>query len=340
MLNYLGYSLFEPTFGFLSDRMGRKKIVAAALALQTFVIIMFTLFKDVRWFYLVSFLNAVCGAGYTAPSRALVADITPKGKRGENYGAFLAVQSLGRVFGPFIGGYLAYNYNYYFAFYTSSTVMLFTTIVTMLYFPEDKVLPEDTSKTIKPSPRSILTTRTIIFIASRALPFFVMFYTTILTIVLRESPKFQATEEILGLMVASISLVGVIINYISGLILDRIGSVKLIIIGFVLDAIAYLGYIFAENLTQMWLIRLLIGAINPFYNVGMMVALMELVSGENYGFAMGLYGLSEDIGGMVGSPVLGIVYENFGFVNTTYFMMFLCFFAASMVWINMRGHKK
>ena len=88
------------------------------------------------------------------------------------------------------------------------------------------------------------------------------------------------------------------------LILDRIGSVKLTVLGFALNSVGYYGYLMADNLTQMWFIRLLTSAITPFYDVGMIVAIMELVSSENYDFAMCLYGLSEDIGELLDHPCL------------------------------------
>jgi MFS family permease len=340
MLSYLGYAFFEPTLGTLSDRIGRKRIVVPALAADSLVIFLYTLFQDVRWFYLVAFLHAASAAGYTAPWRALVADITPRESRGRHYGAFLTVQSLGRVMGPYIGGYLAYNYGYLSAFYVSSSIMLASTAIVTMVYPKVEAPKEYASEAIKPNPRSILTTRTMIFIASRALPFFFMFYSTILTIVLKEDLRFNATTETLGLMTTTISIASLLAQYLSGLILDKIGSVNLIVIGFALDGVGYFGYLAAGNLAQMWLVRLIISAISPFYNTGMMVAMMELVSRENYGFAMGLYGLSEDIGGIIGSPVLGKVYDQYGFGTSTYFMVFLCFLSASVVWINMRRHRK
>lgn len=340
MLNSLGYAFFEPTLGTLSDRIGRKKIVVASLALDSLVIFLYTIFQNVQWFYLVAFLHAACAAGYTAPWRALVADITPIENRGRNYGAFLSVQSLGRVTGPFIGGYLAYNYNYLSAFYVSSTIMVASTIIVTIIYPKVETTKKNTSAPIKPNPRSILNIRTSIFIASRALPFFMMFYNTILTITLKENPKFNATTETLGLMSTTISIASLAAQYVSGLILDRIGTVNIIVTGFALDGIGYFGYLMANDLAQMWLIRLIIGTISPLYNTGMMVAMMELVSRENYGFAMGLYGLSEDIGGIIGSPLLGTIYDRYGFPISTYFMVLLCLLSATVVWINMRGHKK
>jgi sugar phosphate permease len=90
----------------------------------------------------------------------------------------------------------------------------------------------------------------------------------------------------------------------------------------------------------MWLVRLVMASISPFYTIGMMVIMMELVSRENYGFAMGLYGLSEDLGGIVGSLVLGAMYDQYGFATCTYFMSFVCLVAVFMVWVNMHNHKK
>lgn len=218
--------------------------------------------------------------------------------------------------------------------------MVASTIIVTIIYPKVETTKKNTSAPIKPNPRSILNIRTSIFIASRALPFFMMFYNTILTITLKENPKFNATTETLGLMSTTISIASLAAQYVSGLILDRIGTVNIIVTGFALDGIGYFGYLMANDLAQMWLIRLIIGTISPLYNTGMMVAMMELVSRENYGFAMGLYGLSEDIGGIIGSPLLGTIYDRYGFPISTYFMVILCLLSATVVWINMRGHKK
>lgn len=340
LLNSLGYAFFEPTLGTLSDRLGRKRIVVASLGLDSLVIFLYTIQQNVQWFYLVAFLHAACAAGHTAPWRALVADITPMENRGRNYGAFLSVQSLGRVTGPFIGGYLAYNFNYVSAFYVSSAIMAASTIIVTIAYPQVGGPRKMTPTPAKPDPRSVLNTQTAIFIASRALPFFMMFYNTILTIALKEDPRFNATTETLGLMSTTVSIASLAAQYVSGLILDKIGTANIIVTGFALDGIGYLGYLVANDLPQMWLTRLTIGTISPFYNTGMMVAMMELVPRENYGFAMGLYGLSEDIGGIIGSPLLGTIYDRYGFKASTYLMTLLCLFSASVTYANMRSHKK
>ena len=106
-----------------------------------------------------------------------------------------------------------------------------------------------------------------------------------------------------------------------------------------MEGFGYFGYVLASSLPEIWAVRLLIGAISPMYNVGMMVAMMELAPSQSYGLMMGLYGLSEDIGGMVGSPTLGWVYASYGFEATTYFMSLICFFAAGIIGLNMRGHE-
>ncbi len=339
MFRYLGLSIFEPILGVLSDRIGRKRIIAVSIAAETLVIMSFTFFRDIRWLCVVSFAQAVCTAGYVAPSRALVADITPKAKRGRGYGAFLTIQNLFRMPGPFIGGYLAYNYNYQVAFYASAGFMFVATIIVLRFFPKNKVTGNSIKKAVMPNPGSLLKPKTLVFIASRALPFFFIFYSqTILTIVLKESPKFNATEETLGLMATTVSGVTVLVQYLAGLILDKIGSSKLIIIGFILDGIGYFGYLAADNLVQMWIIRLVIGTFTTFYNVGMMVKLMDFASEENYGSAMGLYGLSEDIGALLGSSILGLMYDQMGFAACTYFMVFVCFVAVLLMRVTMNGH--
>jgi DHA1 family tetracycline resistance protein-like MFS transporter len=338
-MSFVGYALFEPTLGFLSDRIGRRRIIFVATFLQALVILAFTINRNVSWFYLVSFLNSACSAGIMTPTRALIADITPKDRRGRSYGAFLTMQSVGRVFGPAVGGYIVYGFGYNYAFYVSAVLMMGSAVSVPFFYPEDddaNHLEKDFSLS---GLRTLLTRRTMIFIASRALPFFFMFYATILTVMLKESPQFEATEATLGLMTTSISIVSVGAQYMAGHFLDRIGSVNLIVLGFILDGFGYFGYVLASSLPEIWAVRLLIGAISPMYNVGMMVAMMELAPSQSYGLMMGLYGLSEDIGGMVGSPTLGWVYASYGFEATTYFMSFICFFAAGIIGLNMRGHE-
>ncbi len=101
--------LSTPFLGQLSDRYGRKKILAFCLAGTSFGYAMFAIgiiTKNIPLLFISRAFDGITG-GNLSVAQAAVADVTTPEKRTRNFGLIGAMFGLGFVLGPYIGGKLA-----------------------------------------------------------------------------------------------------------------------------------------------------------------------------------------------------------------------------------------
>jgi MFS family permease len=102
----LGQMFGEPLLGRLSDRIGRKPVLAASLLSNVAAYIALALAPDI-WTATLVRLLAGFGAGNISTTQGYVADVTPPEKRAGRMGLIGAAFSFGFLGGPAVGGLLA-----------------------------------------------------------------------------------------------------------------------------------------------------------------------------------------------------------------------------------------
>ena len=125
MFGAIGFAVFEPTLGFLSDKINRKKFLIFGMLGVSIITFLYTLGSTVWHFYLLSFFMSAVMAGVTVSTRALIATVLPSSKKGRSYGLYMAIASIGGIIAPIIGGYLAGAINYYVPFYLGALIIFF-----------------------------------------------------------------------------------------------------------------------------------------------------------------------------------------------------------------------
>jgi len=101
--------LSAPILGELSDRYGRRRVLAACLGGTAFGYVVFAigvLTKNLPLLFASRILDGITG-GNIAVANAAVADVTKPEERAKAFGLIGAAFGLGFVLGPFIGGKLA-----------------------------------------------------------------------------------------------------------------------------------------------------------------------------------------------------------------------------------------
>ena len=105
-----GYSamqfVFTPIWGRLSDRLGRRPLLLASIAMTAVAFLGYALAPDFGWL-LASRLFAGLATANIAIAQAYIADVTPPEGRARGMGIIGAAFGLGFVLGPAIGGLLS-----------------------------------------------------------------------------------------------------------------------------------------------------------------------------------------------------------------------------------------
>jgi len=98
--------IFNPIFGSLSDKYGRRKIILITLLLNASGYIIFA-FTHSFLMLLISRVVAGIGGSSIGVAQAYIADVTTKENRSKGMGLIGVAFGLGFVFGPIIGGLLS-----------------------------------------------------------------------------------------------------------------------------------------------------------------------------------------------------------------------------------------
>jgi MFS transporter, DHA1 family, tetracycline resistance protein len=121
-----------PILGQLSDRFGRKKILALSIFGTVISYLLFAIAitnKNIPLMFIARFTAGLLG-GNIAISQAVIADISSPESRPRNFGLIGAAFGLGFIFGPFIGGKLS-DPNIV-SWFTAATPFYFISILSLI----------------------------------------------------------------------------------------------------------------------------------------------------------------------------------------------------------------
>jgi DHA1 family tetracycline resistance protein-like MFS transporter len=126
--------LFNPIFGKLSDKFGRRPIILISLFMTS---VSYVIFSYSTTFALLLFSRILAGLGGSniGVAQAYIADITPKEERSKGMGLIGAAFGLGFLFGPLIGGFLS-KYSYMVAGFGAAGFSALALIFALFFLPE------------------------------------------------------------------------------------------------------------------------------------------------------------------------------------------------------------
>lgn len=138
------YSLFQlisgPILGRLSDRYGRKKLLALSQIGSAIGYLILALSNNLPLLFLARIIDGITG-GNISIAQAFIADVTTKENRAKGMGIIGAAFGLGFIFGPAIGGFLA-KFDYSYPAYFAMGVSLITVVLTLFTLPESVPVKE------------------------------------------------------------------------------------------------------------------------------------------------------------------------------------------------------
>jgi DHA1 family tetracycline resistance protein-like MFS transporter len=139
----IGQFFATPILGQLSDKFGRKNILAISLAGTCISYIIFAIgiyTRNIPLLFISRFFDGLTG-GNIAVAQAAIADITTPQNRAKNFGLMGAAFGIGFIVGPFLGGKLSDPH--FVSWFNATTPFIFAAILSLLniisvllFFPE------------------------------------------------------------------------------------------------------------------------------------------------------------------------------------------------------------
>jgi MFS family permease len=246
-------SVFKIVSGFLSDAFRKNKPIVFLGYFLSFVgrpLLALTTSGGVV--LLLRFIDGIGKGMKDSPKDALIADSTKKESRGKGFGIVRALDTLGSVVGPLILFMLLFllsnnQLKYHYIFFISAIPLFITFAILVFLVKEVPYVKKDTQKTLSFSlPKQFYYFLTIVVLFSFG-------NSSDVFLILR--------AQNVGITLLAIPLVYALFNFIYasasiplGSLSDKIGREKVILLGWISYAIAYLGFGLVNHSYQIWLL--------------------------------------------------------------------------------------
>jgi DHA1 family multidrug resistance protein-like MFS transporter len=126
------YGLAPAPLGRLSDRIGRRRVMASGLAAAGVVAAIFPSLPNILLLGVLWTLEAVCVSAAVPAEGALVADLTGGARRGAAYGLYSFAVGTGATLGPILGGWVYDHIGHPAPFYTNAILLPLSALLVVL----------------------------------------------------------------------------------------------------------------------------------------------------------------------------------------------------------------
>jgi len=316
------YSLFQfiamPFFGHISDRFGRRPVLALSMAGHAASWVLLA-FSD-SWQML---LIARCLGGITSANLptayAYVTDTTPAQDRTKALGRISGSFALGFVVGPMIGGLLAgsgdvMNANLERPALAAAFLSLLSFLGILLFLPESHPVKADGSR--GPARPSFLKGLAQVGQRPVIVAIVILCLMVITCVAIREAIMSIWAYERLALNAREIGIVlavsgmtiGIVQFFLMGPLAKRFGEVRLAYAAIFLFAAGWIGLILSANLWHVAAATIASGAATAFFQTNMQSLLSQQAGASERGMIMGVYQSSSSIARFIGQASSGSIY--------------------------------
>lgn len=305
-VTFLASALIAPYWGSLADKYGRRPmLIRSGYSLAVLYLVTFFV-HDPYVFLLVRVCQGLL-AGYVPASIALVATNTPEEKSGYALGVMATASASGGIIGPLVGGVVSHLTSNREAFLFSAAVVFISALIASFFVKEDKFnrsakrssIREDLSQAVHN--RTFITLLLLVGLSS----FSVMILEPLLTIYMTQLGGEQSDASLqAGIVFSAVGIATLIAAPQWGKIGQRIGFIKVLVIGLAGGGIGNLLQYFVGHYTEFGALRFVYGLFFAGVYPALNAMIVRVTEPEFRGRAFSLSQSSTQLATMLG-PVLG-----------------------------------
>lgn len=293
-------ALFRIFSGWLSDKVGKRKFLAVSGYGLSTVVKPFMYIATVWGAVLaIRFFDRVGKGLRTSPRDALIADSISKSERGKSFGFHRAMDSFGAVVGLGIAAAIIYStegaalelsFDTYRWLVIGGTIpaVLGVLVLFALVREEKRKTPDGKSSPGAPGLKlaNSFDRRFKLFLGTTAL--FTLGNSSSFFVILR-AQNLGSSVFYVTLMLVLFNIIYALVSFPAGVLSDKIGRKRIIVLGWLVHAAVYLGFAAATDISHIWILFAVWGVyMGMFEGVGR-AFVADLVPVNRRGTAYGLY---------------------------------------------------
>ena len=311
----IGYAVFCPIWGMLSDRFGIKPMLLRGTFVSAIFFPMMGYVSHPGTLVALRFITAAC-AGTTAASHIMIARTTPNNRQGFAQGVLNSAYWSGSVLGNVIGGLLIHYFNYRYAFwfcgilyFLAGFAILFTRDNGELMTNRAAMHPHHRYHPFGPLPAfssAVLMLFALFFVNAIArttdIPYFAL---RIESFTSKEAAPYWT-----GIISGIVCIGAVLSGVIGGYLIDRIAPLKVLRPAVVITAVTLALQGFTSSLVFFTITRTLqyfvMGAINPLLQKLLSAVTPARKRGASFGFSSTAASAGSAVSAMLGGAVFSL----------------------------------
>lgn len=313
-VTYLVSAIVSPIWGKMADRYGRKPMILRASLGMALIIGAMGLVTNIWELFILRFIQGIF-SGYVSNANALIATETPKEKSGMALGTLMAGLTGGNLLGPLLGGFLASTFSYRITFIITGILLLLVFIFSLLFVHERDFKPVAKKKLasakgvikVLKDPQMIfgmLLTTLIIQATNNSI-------TPIISLYVRELMHHSGDVTLVSGIVAAVPGIATMLAAPKlGQLGDRIGTERILTIGFILAICFFIPTAFITNVWELGILRFLIGISDAAMIPQVQTLLAKNTPIEVTGRIFSWNQSFQNLGNVIG-PLLGAVVSGF-----------------------------
>ncbi|MFQ6014498.1 MAG: MFS transporter [Anaerolineae bacterium] len=304
-------SLLKVFSGWFSDRIGRRKeLVLAGYGLSNVVKPMLSLATTWPHVFLIRFTDRLGKGVRTSPRDAIIADSAPAAVRGSSFGFHRAMDTAGAAAGPLTAFLLLpllqgnYRHLFFLSLIPGAIAVALVAILVREKGPRDRIAAELPRLSLKPFNRQFK-----LFLL--AVLFFTLGNSSDAFLILR-AQNAGVTAALIPLLWLLFNMVYSLSSWPAGILSDRVGRRALIVSGYLIFALVYLGFALVQSAWQVWGLFVLYGLYYGATEGVQRAYAADLVPAHLRGTAYGIYHTATGLALFPASFVAGVLWQTVG----------------------------